>query len=252
MPDVFSETFVQCARFSFEYASFNGDTGGAKKFEAGATYKWIWIFDASHDSADLSFDNGFGARTRSASMRAGFEIQIQRSAARLFSRLFECNCFSVTDSIVSMEALAHDLTFAIYYDRANIWIGGRQSKSLPRQFKGAAKKALVVEGSRHVNHVAVVPLSLYRFLGGKKLVSPLSSGSSRATAPILPVGPRFRGTGTEAKGSSTGSAGALGRKSRRTASQTSQMAKTPIRPSKAINIPRRFYPVLVGKTSSIE
>src|SRR5436853_4402629 len=51
---------------------------------------------------------------------------------------------------------------------------------------------------------------IYTDLGGKQSAGSSSSGSSRATAPASPFGPRWRVTGTGAKGLSTDSVGWLG------------------------------------------
>jgi len=51
---------------------------------------------------------------------------------------------------------------------------------------------------------------IYTDLGGKQSAGSSSSGSSRATAPASPFGPRWRVTGTGAKGPSTDSVGWLG------------------------------------------
>ncbi len=83
----------------------------------------IGILHASHHATNAGRDDGVGARPGAALMRARFEIDVENSAAGLFSGLLERENFGVLDAVKGMRALADDLARAIHDHGAHAWVG---------------------------------------------------------------------------------------------------------------------------------
>ncbi len=80
-------------------------------------------------------DHRIGAGTGASGMRAGFEIEIQRCAARAVAGLFERQHLGMLQPVVGMGAAANDLALRVDNHRADTRIGRGQRDSASRQLQ---------------------------------------------------------------------------------------------------------------------
>src|SRR4029077_18880414 len=98
MADVFGERLVQGSGFLFQNAGRDRNASLAETCESLAADQGVGVGHAGHYAANTSGNHGIGARTSSALVRAGLEVDVERRAPSSFSGLFEGPDFSVLQS----------------------------------------------------------------------------------------------------------------------------------------------------------
>ena len=86
----------------------------------------IWVGHTRNHATDACLDYCFGARAGAAGVAAGFEIDVERRAARIFSGIFEGDNFRVAAAVVGVETFGDDAS--IFHEHGadeRIWMGER-------------------------------------------------------------------------------------------------------------------------------
>src|SRR5580692_8223794 len=87
-------------------------TGFTQNLKSTAGDPWVGVLHGGDDFRYTGGDDGFGARAGAATMRTGFQIDVERRASRLLARLIESNDFSVLHTSISVEPAADYLAIA--------------------------------------------------------------------------------------------------------------------------------------------
>ena len=103
------------------------DAAAAQLGEAAAADQRIGIAHGSDDALHAGRDDRVGAGTGASNVRAGFQVQIERGAARTLAGLFQRQHLGVLQAVVSVEAAADDLA--------------RRGRPAPRRRTGWARPA---------------------------------------------------------------------------------------------------------------
>src|ERR1039458_4335955 len=112
-----------------ELLGFGGELGGDLDLDAGRAEPGKAL---SGDPRHAGLDQGVDAGRSAAVVGAGFQVEIEGSAARLVAGLGEGDDFSVVEAGVGVEAAADDLAFA-HQDCPDERIGTGQRAALARQ-----------------------------------------------------------------------------------------------------------------------
>ena len=123
-----------------ELLGFGGELGGDLDLDAGRAEpgkalsgdQRVGVCDGRDDARHAGLDQGVDAGRSAAVVGAGFQVEIEGSAARLVAGLGEGDDFSVVEAGVGVEAAADDLAFA-HQDCPNERIGTGQRAALARQ-----------------------------------------------------------------------------------------------------------------------
>ena len=113
MTDIFGEGLIQRFGFFFQNAGGNGDSGIAQTLKPFTGNQRIGILHAGNDAADPGRDDGVGASSGAALMRARFEVDVKSCAAGLVAGLLQGQHFSVLDAGESVRAFADDPSLAV-------------------------------------------------------------------------------------------------------------------------------------------
>src|SRR5579872_3038361 len=111
MLNVFRERFIQELGIGFEQTLGDFNSCGAQFCESSAFDLGIRILHASDYATNTCSDNGINTGRSASLMTARLEIDVERGAASLFSRLLEGENLRVLDAVVGVGATANDFAF---------------------------------------------------------------------------------------------------------------------------------------------
>src|SRR5437762_405486 len=117
-------------RFVFEYAGSDLYSSLPQTRKAAAADGRIGIGTASHHAPDPSFYQRFRAWPGTPMMAARLQIDVERSAARFLTGLFDREDLSMLQSVISMECLADDGSAVVHQHCTHIGIRRRQAEAL--------------------------------------------------------------------------------------------------------------------------
>src|SRR5581483_5137622 len=135
--------------FLFQQADFDLNPGLTQALESLTAHGGIGIFHAGHYPPNAASDHGVHARTGSAAMAAGFEVDIERGALGFLCCLLQGKHLGVLYTIVSMKSRANDLATPPYDHRPDVRIRRGHAYALPRQVEGAAQVNFVLFAVGH-------------------------------------------------------------------------------------------------------
>ena len=121
--NVFRKPIVQFACISLQHTFHDLDSRSAQFVEAPAPDLRIRVEHGSDHGCDACLHYSIRTRCRAPLMRARFEIQIQCSTPRAFSRLLQRQYLGVLGALVGMEAFADNLTVLVEHHCAHMGIG---------------------------------------------------------------------------------------------------------------------------------
>ena len=128
------------ASFGLALSKRKVHSGAAQLAEATARDFGIWVGHTRHHATDACLDDCFGAGSGATGVAAGFEIDVERRATRIFSGVFESDNFRVAAAVVRVETFADDAS--IFYEHgADKWIGMGEGLAAAREFECAVDPA---------------------------------------------------------------------------------------------------------------